>query len=403
MAILLLTLISLAILSASNPPTILLNSPNNNTNNLKVTTKSNIGDGNQVNTLLYITNNYNNTLNATSITSNIYFPPYAGLASLMFFGMTQQDKSFMLYLLLGVAVCSVVVATIAAYRLLRKHMVSIKVLASLENIIIDHTLSGVTIWEFDFLRMNQDVGLLSGFMSAVRSFLDEMKEGGLRKLETEFRMLIRENGEFLTATCIARIQTSPEEEWIRQRLRRFLLDAEQQHRKRLENWMGCVTPFKASFMRILATVIDLDKAERLQMEKLFKILRDKERLQEELSTLNSQLEKLNQQLGVEEINEKEFEARKTEIELYYDHIQNNYDETSLLLSRAPSTPRTKLITTVVTRETGKYAKHTPLNQNGKRKITGKRASITKTGNKKRIEKLAKKEKIMQHKKILKYL
>ncbi|WXG42160.1 MAG: hypothetical protein WED07_15585 [Candidatus Freyarchaeum deiterrae] len=287
--------------------------------------------------------------------------------------MTQQDKGFTLYLLLGVAICSVVVAIIAANRLRIKHVIPTKVLASLENIIIDHTLSGVTLWAFDFLRMNQDVGLLSGFMSAVRSFLDEMKEGGLRKLETESRMLIRENGDFLTATCIARIKTPQEEEWIRQRLRKFLLNAEQQHRKRLENWMGCVRPFKASFMRILASVINLDKAEKLQTERLSKIRRDKERLQEELRTLNFQLEKLNQQLGVEEINEKEFEARKNEIELNYEDIQNNYDETSLLLSRVPSTPRKKLITTVVTRETRNYANQTPLNQNEKRKITSERA------------------------------
>nr|MDO8082995.1 SHOCT domain-containing protein [Candidatus Freyarchaeota archaeon] len=284
-------------------------------------------------------------------------PQYIALIGLMYNAMMEQNKGLTSYLLIGVVVGSLVAATVVADRLRRKREVPIKALASLENIIVDHILSGVTLWVFDFIKMDQDVGLLSGFMSAVKSFLDEMKEGDLRKLETERRTFIREDGEFLTATCIASINTGQEEEWIRQRLHKFLFDAEQQHRNKLENWIGNVKPFKASFMEILASVIDLDKAEKLRMERISKMQRDRESFKAELINLNSQLKNLSQQFKAGEISEEEFEARKTEIQLKQESVQSHYDETELLLSRVPLTSKVKQARTA-TKKSGKYAKQT---------------------------------------------
>lgn len=300
-------------------------------------------------------------------------PLYAALIGLMSNTMTEQNQSITLYLLIGTIAGSVITAAVGTDRLRRKREVPIKALASLESIIIDHTISGVTMWVFDFIKMDQDVGLLSGFMSAVKSFLDEMKEGGLRKLETEFRTFIRENGEFLTITCIASIDTLQEEEWIRQRLRKFLQDAEQQHRDTLENWMGNLKPFKTSFMEILASVIDLDKAEKLKMERITKIQRDRESLQAELNNLNSQMKNLNKQSKAGEISKEEFEVKKTEIELEHQSVQRQYEEVDLLLSRLPTTPEQKKATIAPNKKIAKQTGQAPLNNNGNMGITKERA------------------------------
>ncbi|MHA1210577.1 MAG: hypothetical protein ACTSRF_15330, partial [Candidatus Freyarchaeota archaeon] len=63
--------------------------------------------------------------------------------------------------------------------------------------------------------MQQDIALVSGFMTAIKSFLEEMKIGGLKRLGTEFGTFIREESELLTCTCITGEIGLDEELWIR--------------------------------------------------------------------------------------------------------------------------------------------------------------------------------------------
>lgn len=278
--------------------------------------------------------------NSVTLTSAPVNPPDTGLAALMFLILTQQNQNSLLYPILGVVIGSVVAVFVITDRARRKHEVPLKALASLENIIVDHILSGVTIWAFDFLKMEQDAVLVSGFMSAVKSFLGEMKKGGLRKLETEFGTFIREDGELLTVTCITSGSTQEEEKWIREKLHSFVATAEQQNWDRLVNWSGEVSHFRSKFLKTLSSLIDLEKAEQLQREKVLKILKERERLQAELNNLGSKLETLNQQLSGGIIGEGEFEARRTEIEPKYDKIQMDYVRASILLSKIPYTLET---------------------------------------------------------------
>ncbi|MEX2707440.1 MAG: hypothetical protein Q6352_019635 [Candidatus Freyrarchaeum guaymaensis] len=62
---------TLAMLSALGPAPVFLNTHSNNPG---ATAKSYNGTGDQLNALLYITNNYDNTPNATSTTADIYIP-----------------------------------------------------------------------------------------------------------------------------------------------------------------------------------------------------------------------------------------------------------------------------------------------------------------------------------------
>ncbi|MFB0561364.1 MAG: hypothetical protein ACETWM_09155, partial [Candidatus Lokiarchaeia archaeon] len=254
---------------------------------------------------------------------------------LMFLMMTQQSQNFMLYILLGAVIGSVVVAAVATDRVRKRRAVPVKALSSLENIIVDHIATGATLWTFDFLRMEHDVALVSGFMSAVKSFMDEMQKGGLRKLETELGTFIREDGDLLTATGITCGNTPPEENWIRRRLRSFLSVAEQQHWDELQDWRGDLTTFRASFPVILASVIDLDKTEKYQRARVSDMQKDKERLRVELNKLGAQLESLNKQFESGKISETEFEAKKAKVEPDYDRVQKDYIHASLCLSRVP--------------------------------------------------------------------
>ncbi|MEM2146407.1 MAG: hypothetical protein QW279_13680, partial [Candidatus Jordarchaeaceae archaeon] len=232
--------------------------------------------------------------------------------------MTQQNQNLMGYLLIGVVLVSAAAAAVVVYRLRRKSSVPINALASLENIIVDHASSGVTMWAFDFLRMEQDVNLVSGFMSAVKSFLVEMRKGGLRRMDTEFGTFIREDGELLAITCITSGSTQEEEKWIRGKLQSFVNNVEQQNWDMLANWSGEVSQLRPRFFEALSSLIDLDKAEQLQRERFIKVLRRRERLQVELNNLGTRLEALNQQLSEGKISQEEFEARKAEIEPKYD-------------------------------------------------------------------------------------
>ncbi|MEX2750430.1 MAG: hypothetical protein Q6366_000950, partial [Candidatus Freyarchaeota archaeon] len=273
--------------------------------------------------------------NSVTLTSGAVSPLFVGLFSLMFLMMAQQGQNFTFYLLIGAVAGSVAVAGMAADRVRRRRLVPLRAMASFENIIVDHITTGATLWSFDFLKMEQDVTLVSGFMSAVKSFMGEMQKGGLRKLETELGTFIREDGDFLTATCITCGNTSQEEEWIRRKLRRFLAEAETQHMDLLQDWRGDVQPFRDSLPLILASVIDLDKAEKLLRERISKLQKSKEKLQTELNRLGSQLEDLAKQAEAGKISESKFEAAKAKIEPKYDEVQKEYIHTSLCLSRVP--------------------------------------------------------------------
>lgn len=291
--------------------------------------------------------------NSVTLTSEMVSPLFMGLFSYMFLTVARQSQNLTLYILVGALLTSVVAAGVVASRVRRRRLVPLRALASLENIIVDHIATGVTLWSFDFLKMEQDVALVSGFMSAVKSFMGEMQKGGLRKLETELGTFIREDGDFLTATCITCGNTPQEEEWIRRKLRSFLAEAESQHLDLLQSWRGDVQTFRESLPLILASVIDLDKAESLVRERISKLQRSKEKLQIELNRLGSQLEDLTQQLESGKISESKFEAARAKIEPKYDEVQKEYIHTSLCLSRVPPRLEAGKPTPEVTREVEK--------------------------------------------------
>lgn len=246
----------------------------------------------------------------------------------------QQGQSLMFFVSLSVMGASLLGVGVVLYRYRKKYVISVKALTSLENIIVDHIASGITLWAFDFFEMRQHTIIVSGFIAAVKSFMIEMRKGNLKKLETEFGTFIKEDGAFLSVTFITSGNTASEENWIRQRLQNFLSIAEVRHRNDLRDWMGNASIFEESFLQIISSVINIPKALNLQKQRINKMEKKKDRLYEELKKLDSKIDTIEKQFENGKISEEEFEVRKTRIKQEYKRIREYYINACFLLSRA---------------------------------------------------------------------
>ncbi|MBS7249690.1 MAG: hypothetical protein KIH08_03725 [Candidatus Freyarchaeota archaeon] len=277
-----------------------------------------------------------------SFTAEVWFTyqeaPNILLASLtqVFLTMTyfEDQREFKNYLFL-VALGSIVVAGAAGYKLDKRRKIPRNALQSLEHIIVDHNNTGVLLWAFDFVSMEQDIALISGFMSAIKSFLEEMKVGGLKRLGTEFGTFIREESELLTATCITSDIGIDEELWIRGKLHKFLTQIEQQHRRQLEEWKGDVGQFKETFPMVLGSVIDLDRVHKLHKQKFSRLSKKKQKLQREVNKYGAKLEELKSKYDSGELDYEEYTAKRLKTEYKYDKVQKDYIYASLFLSKVP--------------------------------------------------------------------
>ncbi|MEX2722904.1 MAG: hypothetical protein Q6367_003350 [Candidatus Freyarchaeota archaeon] len=257
-----------------------------------------------------------------------------GLTIFLFYSSMKGDGDRFLMLMSLVATGAVVLAGYGGQRTYKKRRIPLNAMRSLENILVDHKAAGTLIWSFDFISMQQDIALVSGFIQAIKTFLEEMKVGGLKRLGTEFGTFIREESKLLTATCIAGNIGIDEELWIRNKLHEFLIQGEQKHYKKLEEWKGDVGQFRESFPFILSSLIDLKKVQSLQRQKIEKLTRDKDKLQREVDKYGAKLDKLKGRYDAGEIGFKNYLVERYKIEAKYDKVQKDYLYASLFLSRA---------------------------------------------------------------------
>ncbi|MHA1364747.1 MAG: hypothetical protein ACTSP1_19850, partial [Candidatus Freyarchaeota archaeon] len=176
----------------------------------------------------------------------------------------EQGDTFLILAAIG----AVALAGASGYHINKRRKIPRNAMKNLESILVDHNPTGSLVWSFDFVSMQQDIALVSGFISAIKSFLEEMKIGGLKRLGTEFGTFIREESELLTCTCITGEIGLDEELWIRSKLHEFLVQIEQAHWKRFKDWKGEVAQFREVFPATLGTLIDLDKVRKLQRQKV---------------------------------------------------------------------------------------------------------------------------------------
>ncbi len=260
---------------------------------------------------------------------------------------TQQQNSF--FLMLG-AIGAVAVAGATGYRVNKKRKIPINAMRNMESILIDHNPSGTLLWSFDFISMQQDIALVSGFMSAIKSFLEEMKVGGLKRLGTEFGTFIREESQLLTATCITGEIGLDEELWIRGKLHEFLIKIEQSYYKELEDWKGNVAQFRESFPLIIGSLINLEKVQKLQMKKIEKLTKSKDKLQKKVNKYGAKLENLKSKYDSGEIDFKKYIVERYKTEAKYDKTQKDYIYASLFLQRVPSALEAERVTPQATKQ-----------------------------------------------------
>lgn len=250
----------------------------------------------------------------------------------------QQGQNLGIPVIVSLLAASLLGGGLALYAYRREYVVSVKALASLENIIVDHTNSGITLWAFDFFEMRQHAIIVSGVIAAVKSLMIEMRKGNLKKLETEFGTFIKEDGTFLTITCITSGNTASEENWIRKKLQTFLSIAEARHRNDLREWMGNASIFEKSFLQIISSLINIPKALKLQRQRISEMEKKKDRLYEELKKVESKIDIIEAQFENGKISQEEFEIRTNKIKQEYKRIREYYINACFLLSRANREP-----------------------------------------------------------------
>nr|MDO8077803.1 hypothetical protein [Candidatus Freyarchaeota archaeon] len=253
-------------------------------------------------------------------------------------GLLIQNKEQGDTFLILAAIGAVALAGASGYHINKRRKIPRNAMKNLESILVDHNPTGSLVWSFDFVSMQQDIALVSGFMTAIKSFLEEMKIGGLKRLGTEFGTFIREESELLTCTCITGEIGLDEELWIRSKLHEFLVQIEQAHWKQFEDWKGEVAQFREVFPATLGTLIDLDKVRKLQRQKVEELTKKREKLQKKVNKYGARLEELKSKYDSGEIDFKKYIVERYKTEAKYDKVQKDYIYTSLFLSRVTSTP-----------------------------------------------------------------
>ncbi|MHA1231352.1 MAG: hypothetical protein ACTSPQ_11960 [Candidatus Helarchaeota archaeon] len=119
-----------------------------------------------------------------------------------------------------------------------------KSLQSLRYLLVVHKDTGITIYSVNFSEHKLDPDLVSGFLSAIRSFGMELSGGqsiGIRKMEYESLKIVLQEGSFINVGLI--LDDFPEQ-WLDLRLKTFVKAVENQYKQYLENWTGDVRPFR---------------------------------------------------------------------------------------------------------------------------------------------------------------
>jgi predicted nucleic acid-binding Zn-ribbon protein len=271
--------------------------------------------------------------NSVALTSEtIGSPPLMVFSSLMLLVAVQQSQNFPLYILIGASVAAVAVAASRARRMI---LTPQRALASLENIIVDHIATGATLWFYDFLTLGQDVALVSGFMSAVKSFMGEMQKGGLKRLGTEFGTLIREEGQQIAVTLIVGRVGAAEENWLRRKMVRFISLVEGELASELTDWRGDIAVFKEKLPLLLGVVTDLERVKKLQGMRVEALKRERAQLKKQLNDIGSRLEQWREQFESGKLTLEEYQKIQKEWEPEYSRVQEQYIHTQLVLQRFP--------------------------------------------------------------------
>ncbi len=247
----------------------------------------------------------------------------------------QAEQSSRLLSLLGIILGLIGVSGGVAAQTYRKLRAPIRAMSAIENILVTHKESGLPLWSFDVFSMDIDVTLVSGFVSAVRNFAEEMKVGGFNVLETRLGTFVRAESELLEATCITGKVGRFEVEWLQGRLDEFLRLVEEEIGDALRKWKGGETgEFREVFRQAFSRVLDVSRLIKIHERKMSKLVSERNKLSSMLRAVEEEARQAGRLFEEGRLTPEEYEERVAKLSREKDVLEQRISSIDETLSRA---------------------------------------------------------------------
>ncbi|MEM3664063.1 MAG: hypothetical protein QXW47_03075 [Candidatus Jordarchaeales archaeon] len=259
-------------------------------------------------------------IETTSVTVELtYSPPplplglVVGVLSLIV--QSAQSAQFSRVLaFLGVSAAAVVAGGVVGGRAYRRWRAPVRAMGAVENVLVTHRETGLPLWSFDVLSLDVDATLVSGFVSAVRNFAEEMRLGGFNVLETRIGTFVRAESELLEVVCVTGKVGRLEVEWLRGRLAEFLRLVEAEAGSALRKWEGGdVSEFRDVFRRAFSSVFNYPRLVRLHEARMRGLIKERGRLTGAIASLEKEARKAGELFERRALSVEEYERRVSEL------------------------------------------------------------------------------------------
>ncbi|MEM2574630.1 MAG: hypothetical protein QXF77_09500 [Candidatus Jordarchaeales archaeon] len=215
---------------------------------------------------------------------------------------------------LGVSAAAVVAGGVVGGRAYRRWRAPVRAMGAVENVLVTHRETGLPLWNFDVLSLDVDATLVSGFVSAVRNFAEEMRLGGFNVLETRIGTFVRAESELLEVVCVTGKVGRLEVEWLRGRLAEFLRLVEAEAGSALRKWEGGdVSEFRDVFRRAFSSVFNYPRLVRLHEARMRGLIKERGRLTGAIASLEKEARKAGELFERRALSVEEYERRVSEL------------------------------------------------------------------------------------------
>ncbi|MBS7288612.1 MAG: hypothetical protein KIH01_07685 [Candidatus Freyarchaeota archaeon] len=241
-------------------------------------------------------------------------PEVVGLVLAAVLQSERSAQSWRLLAALGVSSAAVVAGGVTGGMAYRRWRAPVRAMSSMENVLVAHKETGLPLWSFDLLSLDVDATLVSGFVSAVRNFAEEMRLGGFNMLETRIGTFVRAESELLDVVCVAGRVGRLEVEWLRSRLGEFLRLVEAEAASALRKWEGGdVSEFRDVFRRAFTSTFDYPRLVRLHEARMKRLLKERGRIVGAIAFLEEEARRAAEMFERGELSAEEYERQVSEL------------------------------------------------------------------------------------------
>lgn len=214
----------------------------------------------------------------------------------------------------GVSVAVVVAGGVVGGRVYRRLRAPMRAMGAMENVLVTHKGTGLPLWSFDVLSLDVDAALVSGFVSAVRDFAEEMRLGGFDVLETRIGTFVRAESELLEVVCVTGRIGRLEVKWLKEKLGEFLGLVEAEAASALGEWSGGdVSEFSGVFRSAFTSVFDYPRLVRLHEARMRGLIKERGRIVGAIASLEEEARRAAGMFERGELSAEEYEKRVSEL------------------------------------------------------------------------------------------